>query len=144
MYVCIKVEQIRGKVRGDLGAQQYYIYMMCVYIKVEQVRAKVRGDLGDRYERGLDVRVGKNKGGAVWDPSPDLLRLFGKQVYITSLHRTERERERSTSLYLNIYVRISFCGMPPPTHGQCGRSIHIHQAYISIYRHMRIYMPYCP
>ena len=47
------------------------------------MRDKVRGDWGDRYERGPGVRVGKNKGGAVWDASPDLLRLLGNQVSFT-------------------------------------------------------------
>ena len=40
----------------------------------------VRGDAGDMLRRGgPDLRVGKNKGGAVWNPQPTFLRLMGNQ-----------------------------------------------------------------
>eukprot|EP00802_Teleaulax_amphioxeia_P013669 Tamp_13722.p1 GENE.Tamp_13722~~Tamp_13722.p1 ORF type:complete len:335 (+),score=31.19 Tamp_13722:414-1418(+) len=62
-------------------------------LQVKQVRDRVRGDLGDRYERGPDIRVGKNKGGALWDASPDLLRLMGKQETRNLMPRGELGRK---------------------------------------------------
>jgi hypothetical protein len=45
----------------------------------EKVRKQFRGDMGDRYERGPNVRVGKNKGGGIWNAHPDFMRMMGNQ-----------------------------------------------------------------
>ena len=45
----------------------------------EKVRKQFRGDMGDRYHRGPDVRVGRNKSGGIWNAGGDLLRCMGNR-----------------------------------------------------------------